>query len=228
MYDRSDKLKELFKMESYETIIEDPRKTKSILMDLGVSNKDISLIIGIISTNQIRLRTQLFETKNPNISAEISRDSYFSAEAIKDLLTDIILAASSNNSKSTKSLDLESKNDTKSNPGMKTSILTNTNNSEVPDIHMDKYILATKGDLISQLFVAQSYDFGINEFPKNPECAFRWYLKTAISTENPDLYFMIGQCYQTGYGTIKSSKNSIKWVQSCNEKQLRGCNNPYR
>ena len=200
---------------SVDTLIMDFGLSRAILKDLRMSNKDITLLSGVVSTNPQLIRTHLFYAKavdKKSLTEELAKNSYFSYEAIYSLVEDLYLAL--NNAEC--------------------QIITHTNCQKLSRItHGSDAILekARQGDVEAQIMVAGWYEEGSHGLPQSYDDARNWYLKAA-SSDDPRAVFKMGYYYKNGLGVDKSEVFALAWFQKASrlgyveaDKELSSMNN---
>ena len=190
-----DVLKSFFEYGDYETLLTNPSKSKAILMDLGLPSRDISLIIGVASSNPNLLRVRLFRVEDlssldtQGLVDEISRDSYFDRNAIESFILELKQAVvfhrhrvNKGNEKCVKTINSDERSIV--NHSIQRLELIRCSNSEdhgsdsvVPAEHFSEYTKALSGNIGSQLYIADCFFEGKDGFSKSLVGAKRWYQK---------------------------------------------------
>lgn len=71
---------------------------------------------------------------------------------------------------------------------------------------------ADSGNLEAQLYVAQKYFNGEDDFPKNLTLSFKYYNMAALQG-NPEAMWKVATMYGEGLGVESDSKKAYYWVE---------------
>ena len=168
-------------------------------MDLGLPSRDISLIIGVASSNPNLLRVRLFRVEDlssvdtQGLVDEITKDSYFDRNAIESFILELKqavvfhrLRVNKEKEKSVNTINSDERSIV--NHSIQRLELIKRSSSEnhggdsvVPAEHFSEYTKALSGNIGSQLYIADCFFEGKDGFSKSLVGAKRWYQKIVDS-----------------------------------------------
>jgi TPR repeat protein len=87
-----------------------------------------------------------------------------------------------------------------------------TEKEEIIRILSKAHRAADKGHIESQRAIAQAYAVGLGDYPKDPQKAFKWFLKAAKQGDIESAV-EVGTAYRDGVGTGKDLKEAVRWLE---------------
>ena len=210
-------LNKFFCLANPDVLISDQRQSRSILLDLGMSNKEIYFIIGVVSSNSNLIRNELLQVQTVNadeIISEISKDSFFSEDSVRELIEDLCISLQ----KQTANLVSQTN---KATLEIKTPIIDNTpsNNAcvldiipaDIPENAIEDYREAINGNVKKQYMIGLYYKNGENGFQQSFEKAFEWFMRAANNNDSESM-IEIGHMYTFNQGVTESYDEAERWL----------------